>query len=244
MAGVQCLKRLYLLVNQPQLGSGKTDAEFALMDQGRQVGKLAQQLFPGGVEVKTGDRDEAIRVTRELIANPNVRAIFEGAFVEHEGVLVRVDILHRRTDGRWRLIEVKSSASQKEEHLEDAAIQYRVVSKCGLDVASCCLAHVNRSYVFPGGRIAPREFFRIRDLTRRVERLQPKLTFQLRSEFCVLAMSQAPDLPTGPHCTNPVMCEFLDHCNAPRLDDHHIGHLPYIHASAVEELEEMGVEFT
>ena len=54
-------------------------------------------------------------------------------------------------------------------------------------------------------------------------------------------MSQAPDLPVGRHCTNPVTCEFYDHCNAPRPDDH-IGYLPYIHASAVEELEEMGVE--
>jgi len=37
MAGVQCLKRLYLLVHQPELGSGKTAADFALMDQGKQV---------------------------------------------------------------------------------------------------------------------------------------------------------------------------------------------------------------
>jgi hypothetical protein len=38
MAGVQCLKRLYLLVHQPKLGSGKTAADFALMEQGREVG--------------------------------------------------------------------------------------------------------------------------------------------------------------------------------------------------------------
>jgi hypothetical protein len=36
-----------------------------------------------------------------------IPAIFEGVF-EHDGVLVRVDVLHRRADGRWRLIEVKS----------------------------------------------------------------------------------------------------------------------------------------
>ena len=72
MAGVQCLKRLYLLVHQPDLGQGKTAADFALMDQGRQVGKLAQRLFPGGVEVRTGSPEEAIRITQELIANPAV----------------------------------------------------------------------------------------------------------------------------------------------------------------------------
>src|ERR1700739_872344 len=146
MAGVQCLNRLYLLVHSRELGQGKTAADFALLDQGRQVGKLAQQLFPGGVEVRAGDPQEAIRVTRELIANPEIPAIFEAAF-EHDGVFVCVDILHRRRDERWRLIEVKSSASMKEEHLEDVAIQYRVVSNCGLDVASCYLATLNRQYV-------------------------------------------------------------------------------------------------
>jgi len=61
MAGVQCLKRLYRLVNQPELGAGKTAADFALFEQGRKVGELARQLFPGGVEVRTGNPEEAIQ---------------------------------------------------------------------------------------------------------------------------------------------------------------------------------------
>lgn len=114
---------------------------------------MAQRLFPGGVAVRTGDPQEAIRATQKLIAK-GTPAIFEAAF-EHERVVVRVDILHRHTDGRWRLIEVKSSASVKRDHPEDVAIQFRVVSKCGLDVASCHLAHVNRNYVYQGGCIDP-----------------------------------------------------------------------------------------
>ena len=56
------------------------------------------QLFPGGVEVRSeGGLDKAIRATRELVANREVPAIFEGTF-EHGGVLVRVDVLHRRKD--------------------------------------------------------------------------------------------------------------------------------------------------
>lgn len=239
MAGVQCLKRLYLLVHSPELAGGMDAAAFSIMDQGRQVGKLARQLFPGGVEVRTGNPQEAIRITQELIANPDIPAIFEGAF-ELDGVFVRVDILHRRRDGRWRLIEVKSSASLKQEHFDDVAIQYRVISKSGLHVASCHLAHVDRNYVFPGGSIDAWRFFRIKNLTRNVMRLQPKLTFQLRSEFRVLAMPEVPTLPIGPHCTSPVLCEFFDHCNPPRASDH-IGYLPRIHASAMEHLEEMGI---
>ena len=148
VAGVQCLKRLYLQVHQPELAVQPDAAAEAIIQQGREVGLIARELFPGGVEVRSdGGLDEAIRATRELVANREIPAIFEGAF-EDGGVLVRVDVLHRRADGRLRLIEVKSSASLKEEHLDDVAIQYRVLSRCGLDVGSCCLAHVNRSFVF------------------------------------------------------------------------------------------------
>jgi predicted RecB family nuclease len=240
MSGVQCLKRLYWQVHEPELGVFPDAAAVAIMEQGGAVGRLARQLFAGGVEVSSRDPEQAIRTTRELIANPEVPAIFEAAF-EDGGVFVRVDILHRRRDGRWRLIEVKSSADLKEHHLEDVAIQHRVVSRSGLDLASSCLAHVNRNYVYTGGDIDVWRFFRIKNLTRRVERLLPKLTFQLRSELRVLAMPNPPEIPTGPHCTNPITCEFFDRCNPP-LPNNHIGYLPRLHASAAEELEEMGVE--
>jgi predicted RecB family nuclease len=210
------------------------------MEQGGAVGRLARQLFAGGVEVSSRDPEQAIRTTRELIANPEIAAIFEAAF-EEGGVFVRVDILHRRRDNRWRLIEVKSTANLKEQHLDDLAIQHRVVSRSGLDLASSCVAHVNRNYLYTGGDIDVWRFFRIKNLTRRVERLLPKLTFQLRSELRVLVMANPPDIPTGPHCTNPITCEFFDRCNLPRPNDH-IGYLPRLHASAAEELEEMGVE--
>jgi hypothetical protein len=240
VAGCQCLKRLYWQVHEPELGGVPDAAAVAIMNQGSDVGKLARQLFAGGVEVPFCDPEQAIRITRELIANPEVPAIFEAAF-ENGGVFVRVDILHRRRDNRWRLVEVKSTADLKEQHLDDVAIQYRVVSRSGLDLASACLAHVNRNYVFHGGSIDVWRFFRIKNLTRRVERLLPKLTFQLRSELRVLAMPNPPEIPTGPHCTNPITCEFLDRCNPPLPNDH-IGYLPRLHASAAEELEEMGVE--
>jgi predicted RecB family nuclease len=241
VAGVQCLKRLYFQVHQPELAAEPDAANEAIFEQGREVGLLARQMFPGGVEVDgSAGLDEAIRTTRELVANPEVPTIFEGTF-ENGGVLVRVDILQRRRDNRWRLLEVKSATDLKDYHLDDVAIQARVVSRSGLDLAASSLAHINRNYVFEGGSIDVRRFFKIRNLTRRIARLTPKLTFQLRAEFTVLNMPKAPDLPTGRHCTDPVTCEFFDRCNPPRPADH-VGYLPRIQASSVEELGEIGVE--
>jgi hypothetical protein len=84
------------------------------MQQGHDVGMLARRLFTGGVGVCEHSFDQAIRATRELVANPKVPAIFEAVF-EHQNVLVKVDVLHRRQDGRWRLIEVKSTTDLRDQ---------------------------------------------------------------------------------------------------------------------------------
>ena len=139
------------------------------------------------------------------------------------------------------MIEVKSTTEIKDHHLEDVAIQHWVVSRSGVNLAASCLAHVNREYIYDGGAIDAHRFFRIRNLTRQVERLQVELTVQLRSEFRVLAMPEAPNIPAGRHCSNPFTCEFFDHCNPP-IPEHHILRLPRIHASTVAKLVALGVQ--
>jgi predicted RecB family nuclease len=239
VAGAQCLKRLYLIVHEPDSSSDIDDSAQAIIEQGREVGLLARKLFPGGVVVESRDPEQAIRRTQELIANPRVPAIFEGAF-EYRGVFVRVDILQRRRDRRWRLIEVKSTADLKDHHLNDVAIQHRVVKRSGLDLASTCLAHVNRSYVFDGGEIDVHRFFRMRNLTRRIEKSLPKLALLLGREFRILALPEVPQVSVGAHCTHPVTCEFYDRCN-PALPEHHVLTLPRISASAVDDLDKLGI---
>jgi predicted RecB family nuclease len=241
VAGCQCLKRLYFQVHQPELAAEPDVASETVIEQGREVGLLARQMFPGGVEVRSeGGSDQAIRATREIIGNRDVPAIFEGTF-EHNGVLVRVDLLQRRPDNRWRLIEVKSTTDVKDHHVDDVAIQHRVVTRSGVDLAASCLAHVSRDYVYEGGPINASRFFKIRNLTRQVERLQAELTVQLRSEFRVLAMPEAPNIPAGQQCSDPFTCEFFDHCNPPIREDH-ILRLPRIHASTVAKLVALGVQ--
>ncbi len=241
VAGVQCLKRLYLQVHQPELAAEPDGATEAIMQQGHDVGMLARKLFPGGVEVDCSrGLDHAIRATRELVANREIPAVFEGVF-ERGGVLVKTDILQRQRANRWRLLEVKSTTEVKDHHLWDVGIQSLVLRRSGLRLSSVNLMHVNRKYAFEGGSVDPQQFFRIRRLSRQIAELNDKLTTQLSAEFRTLTLSAAPDVAPGRHCTDPVTCEFFDRCNLPRPTDH-VGFLPRINASAVEELTEIGVE--
>jgi hypothetical protein len=242
MAGVQCLKRLYLLIHQPGIAGQSDTGVDPIIQQGREVGLLAQQLFRGGVAVDGSHGfDRAIRATKELLANPEIPAIFEGAF-EYDGVIVKTDILERRKQNCWRLIEVKSTADLKDQHVEDVAVQNYVVSGSRLKLASVWLAHINREYVLSGPSVDPRQLFLFRNLTNRAKNLQPEVVLRLRSQFSILRMPNPPDVPTGPHCVNPVVCEFFHHCNPPLPKDH-IGHLPRLDACAADELKALGVQF-
>jgi predicted RecB family nuclease len=240
IAGCQCLKRLYWQVHQPELAAEPDNSAETMIEQGREVGMLARQLFPGGVEVGSMRLDQAIRATKELIANPDVPAIFEGVF-EGDGLLVRVDVLQRRRENLWRLVEVKSASDLRDHHIEDVAIQSYVLPFSGVKLATVWLAHINRDYVLNGMTVDPRQFFLFRNLTTRAQNLQPELVLRLRSQFRILGLPNPPDVPAGPHCVDPIVCEFFAHCNQPKPDDY-IGYLPRLHASAIEQLEEMGVE--
>src|SRR5712691_4646877 len=96
VAGVQCLKRLYLQVHEPGLAAELDEASKAVIEQGRQVGLVAQKAFPGGVTVEAGpaELDKAIKATRDLVAKSEAPAIFEATF-QHGDVLVRIDVLQR-----------------------------------------------------------------------------------------------------------------------------------------------------
>jgi hypothetical protein len=66
VAGCQCLKRLYLQVHQPKLAAEPDGATDAIIEQGREVGLLARQLFPGGVEVRSdGGLRDFIKATEQ-----------------------------------------------------------------------------------------------------------------------------------------------------------------------------------
>jgi len=52
IAGWQWLKRLYLEVHQPELAGELDEQSVAVFEQGHEVGRHAQKMFPGGVLIE------------------------------------------------------------------------------------------------------------------------------------------------------------------------------------------------
>jgi hypothetical protein len=158
IAGLQCLRRLWLQVHEPQ--PYEEPALGSPMDVGQEIGRKAHQLFPGGVlvEEKPWEHAQAVARTSALMSDERVPAIFEGAF-EFDGVRIRVDVLERLVQGTWGLREVKSSSGPKDYYFDDIALQNYVIKGAGIAVSSIELAHVNTAYVRGPGGINWTEFF-------------------------------------------------------------------------------------
>ena len=80
MAGLQCLRRLWLLVHDPM--PYEEPAPGSLLDIGQEIGRKAHLLFPGGIEVteEPWEHAQAVARTATLMTDANVPAIFEAAF--------------------------------------------------------------------------------------------------------------------------------------------------------------------
>jgi hypothetical protein len=242
LAGLQCPRRLWLQCHAPDL-RGEIDAgALSRIAMGNEVGERARRLFPGGLLVSEEPRQhgEAIRRTREILQQRDVPAIFEAAF-EHRGVRIRVDALERLPDGGFGLREVKASGSVKPHHLDDIAIQRFVLGGAGIAVGSVELIHVNQDYVRGEAGIHWPSFFTRQECTERVEKRLPEVSSSIARMHALLAEDAAPEVEPGPHCREPVGCDFWEHCTAGKPVDW-IHHLPNLRRWQREALRESGQE--
>ncbi len=207
--GLQCHKSLYLDRHRPELRTAPPPELEALWRSGYEVGDFAHMLFPGGVIVPFDglSKDEQLAKTREEI-DRGTRAIYEATF-SCDDVFVKADIIVRNR-GYWDLYEVKSSTGVKEHHWDDVAIQYYVLSGCGLPLHKAYLVHINNSYVREGD-IVPEELFVLQDITGIVKEKQASIPEEL-AEMRGMLQGNIPEIDIGPHCSDPYDCDFMDFC--------------------------------
>lgn len=214
LSGLQCPKRLYLEVHHPELAeiSEETERRFAI---GHNVGEVARSLIPGGILIETeGDMAKAVEQTQEVLAGAKKATIFEATF-QHGGVLIKADIFSVKAGSR-RLVEVKSSASVKDYHLPDVAVQYWVLKGAGYEPNKVELAHIDSSFVYPGDGDY-RGLFKHEDLIKQVRESLEQVAEWVQSFQRVLA-GDTPEIEVGDQCSTPFDCPFYSHC-APATKD-------------------------
>jgi hypothetical protein len=208
--GLQCPKLLWYAYNAKEQIPEPDASTQAIFDQGHDVGALAKKMFPDGVEVGAGvlDLDETIRLTKSAFKLR--KPLFEAAFSANGGYC-RTDILRPAPQNAWDIIEVKSTTSVKEVHLEDLGFQKWVLASAGLKIRNCYLMHINSDFVRQG-KIDPKKFFTLADVTDQAANPEQQVTNKLADMFKVIRQRRHPDIQIGSHCDDPYTCALHDHC--------------------------------
>jgi hypothetical protein len=213
----QCERRLWLEVHSPELRQDSSASQ-ARFNAGHLVGELARQRYdPLGkgalIDPQTEGFQQAFARTRTLLSAHH--PIFEAGFTAAGG-LAFADVLLPVQVGEepmWRMVEVKSSTSVKDYHRDDAAIQAHVARSSGVALAAIAVAHVDSTWVYPGGNdyvgllkeqdVTAEAFARSAEVQRWIEDAQR-----------VVKQAIQPERGTGDHCTSPFACGFIDHCKS------------------------------
>jgi hypothetical protein len=207
IAGLQCLRRLWLIDHDP--APYEEPVPGSPLDLGQEIGRKAHLLFSGGVLINEEPwrHAQAIARTAALMSDEHVPAIFEAAF-EYDGIRIRVDVLERLAHGTWGLREVKSSGGPKDHYYDDIALQAFVLQGAGVAVSSIELLHVNTAYVRGPDGICWTDFFARVDVQDPVATRFVDLPSRLKAMRNCLGMAELPAAEPGSQCGTPYACEF------------------------------------
>jgi hypothetical protein len=235
LSALQCVKRLWIEIRNPDKVPPPTKDAQRRMAMGTEVGIRARDEFPGGVLIDAVNFSERLHRTEKALAE-DVPVIFEAAFSDGEALAV-TDVLRRRPDGTFDLIEVKATTSVKPEHLHDLAIQKDILERCGLNVDTASLMHLNPQCTFPDLS----NLFVIEDVTPEVEEAREGLPERLSQFRSVLRDPTEPNVPVGDHCRQPYECPLMGYCWA-GIGDLSIFHVRGLSTESRAQMLERGIE--
>lgn len=212
--GLQCPKALWLYRHRKDLAPEITPDKQALFDIGHEIGELAMRYFGEGIEVtnKYWDVKGAVEATQQYIKDGH-ELIFEATAIHPiDGCYARIDILKRVPDSdEWDLIEVKSSTSVKDYHIDDMSFQYHVFYGAGYKIRKCFMMLIDNQYVRDGD-IDPNQLLKLEEISGAVFAKQGEVDAVAGQLGYVLERQAEPSVSIGARCFAPFECDYKDHC--------------------------------
>lgn len=209
---LQCIKSLYLYKYHYKLRDPLPPELLIRFEKGHDIGKLAQRLFPGGIDATPPSPfkyHESVELTQELISK-GYETIYEAAF-QFDKVLAVADILVKRS-GKWFAYEVKSSLSISETYMKDGALQYFVITNAGIMLEDFSFMYLNQkldnALVNESSNIFAEQSVKEYCITQ-ADFVKEKIS----SAKEVITNKILPDISVGEHCLKPYKCDFFGFCH-------------------------------
>lgn len=237
--GVQCEKHLYLYKYHYNKMDQLSEMQKAIFKRGTDVGKLAQRLYPGGIDASPKTQFEynkAVNLTNELI-NRKQKVIYEASF-NFEEVLAVADIVLNEKSG-LKIFEVKSSTSVSETYIRDAALQYWVISNSGYKIKDFSIIYINNQYV-RNGKLDFDQLFITESVLKLIVPLQSWVEENVNRFKKVLRKKVIPKIDIGEHCYDPYTCGFYEYCRK-HIPENSVFDLTGIHLTKKYDLYRDGI---
>ena len=210
--GLQCEKALYMQKKHPYLRDKLSIEQRAKFQRGTDVGVLAHEVFPGGIDMSPNSPSQFPKKAQETmdnLGNPEVNVMYEAVF-QYNDTLIMLDILVRDGD-RWLAVEVKSSMRLSDTYYNDAALQYYVLHGCGVPLSDFRLMYLNGDYV-KDGPIDVKQLFKMESVMDYVVEREAFVAQNVERLKAVVALPHSPVVNIGTQCHNPYPCDFQGHC--------------------------------
>ena len=210
--GLQCEKALYMHKKHPYLRDRLSIEQRAKFQRGTDVGVLAHEVFPGGIDMSPASPSQFPKKAQETwdnLNNPEVKVMYEAVF-QYNDTLIMLDILVRDGD-KWLAVEVKSSLRLSDTYYNDAALQYYVLKGCGVPLSDFRLMYLNSDYV-KDGPIDVQQLFKMESVMEYVVEREKFVAENVERLKAVVALPHAPLVDIGTHCNDPYPCDFQGHC--------------------------------
>lgn len=210
--GLQCPKALYMTKKHPYLRDKLSIEQRAKFQRGTDVGILAHEYFPGGIDMTPNSPTQFPRRVQETmsnLSNPEVNVMYEAVF-QYNDTLIMLDMLVRDGD-RWLAVEVKSSMRLSDTYYNDAALQYYVLHGSQVPLSDFRLMYLNGDYT-KDGPIDVKQLFKMESVMDYVKERESFVAQNVERLKGVVGQEHAPLINIGTQCHNPYTCDFLGHC--------------------------------
>ncbi len=211
LKGLQCTKALYLYKYHYNWKDPVSTDDQIKFSNGNNVGILARQLFPDGIDASPKSHKDfkpSVALTKKLIKE-GTDVIYEAAF-NHNEVLAAMDILVKHNN-KWKAYEVKSSTRISTVYIQDAALQYYIITQSGIELEDINIITINNQYVREDF-LDIQKLFNINSVLKDVLEMQPLIHSKIIELKEVLNLPFIPIKEIGEQCFSPYKCNFMGNC--------------------------------
>jgi len=208
MIGLKCPAYLWMAINDKASLPEFDDVAKHRFAEGNEVGELAKQLFPKGIDIPTDEGfNQNISHTQDAMALK--LPVFEAAIM-HDRLYARADVLNPK-GAKWDLYEVKSTTKVKPEHIHDVSFQKYCYELAGLKINKCYVLHLNNEYIHKS-KLNIKALFTETDVTSKVEKALVGMQGRVKNMLKIIDSETRPKTQIHCDCKKPYVCPLMKDC--------------------------------